>query len=332
MKRFNELSKEEEKRAVEVYKKAIVIDANNISIISSEYFQLSQESGITALFIGASRADIAGSMLRISELYSLIHENNDKVMHATTIEDIKEAKRKGKVAIVFNGRTVVIGEDLGLLTIFHKLGWRSIQIAEDRRNIFADGCGERTNCGLSDLGVDLVKEMNRLGILVDLSHAGYATAKDAIEISKKSVAFTHSNPRAMCDSRRNVPDELIKALAEKGGVIGVVPSGSFLSKTPPEELSVMELIDHIDYLAELVGIDHIAFGSDFSESMKGPHPIRARSGGPLRPYIGRKPPSISGVATVINISRGLIARGYSDKEILKILGENWLTLFEKVWK
>ena len=208
MKRFDELSKVEEERAMDVYRKAIVIDAQQTKRIErikngeeyTKFFQAMQESGLTVAVNSPLRGlegkapDFHMTLSYVNELYSMIDEHRNNVMQVTTIEDIKKAKKERKVAIVFGcGREFPIGDDLGLLTTFYKLGFRHGALSWNERSLAADGCLERTNSGLSDFGVELVKEMNQLGIVLNMAHSGEASSMEAIEFSKDPIIFSHNN-------------------------------------------------------------------------------------------------------------------------------------------
>jgi membrane dipeptidase len=230
---------------------------------------------------------------------------------------------------------------LNLLKIFYQLGLRICGLAYTRRNAFADGCGEKTDCGLSRIGELAVEEMNKLGVLIDLSHCGYTASMQAIDLSKDPVSFTHSCARGVYDHIRNLTDEQIKACAEKGGVIGVNAFSNYLHpKGLAEGATVAHSLNHIDYIVNLVGVDHVGIGTDTTESRTVDEALElARA----YPELGEPPKSVTlesirkryalkSIMEIRNYTRGLVARGYSDQEILKILGGNFLRLFKKVWK
>ena len=347
MKRFNELSEEEEERALNLYRKAIVIDAQEPAASPSranvQYIQTLQKSGLTAtvtlMYRGTApgrSADLHMALTTTNDTYSTIKNNCKNILHVTEADDIRKAKREGKVGLILGtSRIPPIGDNLKLLNIFHKLGLRVSQLTWNFGNQVGDGCSERTNRGLSDFGIEVIEEMNRLGILIDLSHAGDATAMDTVEMSKDPAIFSHSNPRGVFDNRRNVPDEPIKALAEKGGVFGVTFASSSLGagvQKSLEEITAEDVIDHIDYIVDLIGVDHVGFGSNFAHPIAKFHKWEYEAFPEMVPYAGLKPISLDRVSKLPNLARGLVARGYSDNEITKILGDNFLRVFEKVWK
>lgn len=202
-----------------------------------------------------------------------------------------------------------------------------------------DGLGEKTNCGLSKLGVQVVEELNRLGILIDLSHSGVATTMEAMQISKDPVIFSHANARSLCDNIRNLTDEQMKALSENGGTIGILALSPFLSNRAAQTGSTMEdYLNQIDYVRDLVGVDHVSIGLDLGEASKPEDFLRLRLRYPEFPLLDefkRKgiyaPKELENATTLSAITKGLVTRGYSDEEIQRVLGKNALRVFRDVW-
>jgi membrane dipeptidase len=205
--------------------------------------------------------------------------------------------------------------------------------------LVGDGCTERTNSGLSDFGVDVVKRMNELGIIVDLSHCGKQTSYDGIQFSDPPACFTHT----MCESiYRNHPraktDNQIRTMADKGGVMGVAALGYFVGPDPGGKTTIETYLDHVDHTVKVGGIDHVALCTDFpiqgikvwatKETWYEP---RLKSFKPS--YNVKWPPWIPDLdkpGRFRNVARGLNKRGYSDDQIEKILGLNWLYYFDTV--
>ena len=281
--------------------------------------------------------DIAGWIRRFSRL-------EDVYVSITKAEDIRTAKKGGKVGILMNFQnSTQIGNDLAQLDFFHDLGVRIIQLTYNIKNVSGDGCTEPTDSGLSHFGVKLISRMNALGIVVDVSHCGYKTTMDAIEVSKMPVAFTHTNCRSLHDHPRNKTDEQIRALADKEGYLGITCHPLFLGKGSSSTLNT--LLDHIDYAVNLIGINHIGIGSDFAGIHHYPDAIMIKSIQEDLPAQGWR--EEDGVKTwegfrsamqklkhwnmrYRDIIRGLLSRGYSDGDIEKIIGGNFVRFFEKV--
>lgn len=296
----------------------------------------------------------------VKEIYKFrrMCDETESAIIATTASDIEKAKLERKLAMIIGLQhlpfaTSYYPDNLAFLHALYMMGCRIMQLTYQRRNLIGDGCGERTDCGLSKFGIQVVEEMNKTGILIDLSHSGPKTTMEAIEISKDPVVFSHSNCRCLCDHVRNKGDELIKALAEKGGVQGI---GMFPVLLNLEKLPTMDdFLDHLEHVIKLVGINHVGIGLDFSVPQWPPHPDvdlqrriwkasreGARTNWPEleAPY----PTFVPGKGTYrieeldspskwkANISKGLDLRGYSSSEMKKILGENFMRVFRKVWR
>lgn len=346
-----ELSKEEEARALAIHRKAIFINALDDSpmINGSPSYMLNgfmselKKEGVTALHETIASAsgnwDMPQTIRAIGEWYDVFDQGHDKILLATTAADIKKAKREGKIAVILGFQHAPIEDKLYLLKIYHRLGLRVMEIVYSEKNNIGDGCNERTNCGLSNFGLRVVEEMNRLGILIDLSHVGDRTTMEAIELSKDPCCFTHSNPRALCNKARNKTDEQIKALAEKGGVMGLT---FFTHLIRDDKLPTFfgDYVDFIEYVVDLVGVDHVGTGLDVAYGVTVEHPVYKRL---LTKYASHYVEIGYTQAERLNwymseenrwfdITRGLVSRGYSDQEIEKILGLNFLRLFERVWR
>ncbi|GBD15971.1 hypothetical protein HRbin26_00866 [bacterium HR26] len=200
------------------------------------------------------------------------------------------------------------------LRLSYELGLRSLGLVWSRPNIFAEGVGpENRNRGLTGLGKRLVCECNRLGILVDVSHLNEAGFWDVLEVSERPIVASHSNARALCDVDRNLTDDQIRALAQNGGLMGINFHVGFLVEgaTSGAEVPLSALVDHIDHIAGLVGVDHVAFGSDFDGATM--------------------PDELADAAHLGNLIEELQRRGYDERAIAKICRDNWLRIFQAVW-
>ncbi len=183
----------------------------------------------------------------------------------SSLADIDRGRREGKLVIGVNSQeTVPIGEDLSRVEALYALGVRHMLLAYNVRNLVADGCAEVADAGLSNFGRQVVREMDRVGMIVDCSHTGRRSSLEAIELSKRPVIFSHSNAYSVCPHIRNVRDEQIRACAARAGVIGVVGVGAFLGDV---EARAESMFRHIDYIASLVGPEHVGFGIDYAKSM-----------------------------------------------------------------
>lgn len=293
----------------------------------------------------------AGSVHAIQKWMVRFQTYKDVIVQATTAEDIRKAKTEGKVANMFKFQnTTPISEDLNNLDFFYGFGVRIIQLTYNLRNFVGDGCTERQDSGLSDFGIRLVERMNKLGMLVDTGHCGMKTSIDAAEVSKVPMCATHSFAREIAFKKhpRGKTDEALKAIAESGGVIGVVAVPMFLKE---RDAHINDFLDHIDYIVKLVGVDHVGIGTDWGygvfprEYGIGEHPdslveimdreiITPESGSGFKPEhrVDRKAVMVGfeNCTKWSNFVLGLVSRGYSDQEIQKIIGLNWLNLIERV--
>jgi membrane dipeptidase len=229
-----------------------------------------------------------------------------------------------------------IENDLNRLQLFYDLGIRIVQVTYNERNLLGNGCYERVDDGLSNFGLDAIRIMNELGILIDLSHVGDKTTLDTIDASDKPVAFTHCNARSFVDHPRNKPDDALMALAERGGVVGANAWPSFLVKG--YESSITDYVDAIDDLVERIGIDHVGIGTDFCQDQ--PYSffqyLFAQQGIKVRPIPlpipdpHYHPFGFESPDKFPELINELALRGYLSEDIFKILGGNFLRLFREV--
>jgi membrane dipeptidase len=267
----------------------------------------------------------------ISKYRHWVRAHSDTLIQVETIDDVHRARREDKLAVSFDieGMNALNG-DVGMVDFYYRLGARQMLFAYNRNNLAGGGCHD-DDCGLTDFGRDVICEMNRVGMIVDCSHTGYKTAMQAIEFSQAPVIFSHSNARAVRDHERNIPDELIKAAAESGGFVGVTGVAKFLG---PNGSTVEHLVEHIDYLVEMIGPEHVAISMDsvLTTKASGANFARNREWWPESQYPedgleGYIPPE-----DFPKVTQTLLDRGYSEKNILGILGENYLNLATKIWK
>ncbi len=325
--------------ALELHQRSIVIDGLNISHWRDEevYVHL-HTGGVTA--INASVAVWEGTkqtLQNIGRFYRDFETYSRWIRPVMRVADIHAAKQEDRVGIILGFQnSSPIEDDLNLVEVFYRLGVRVIQITYNDLNFVGAGCYERHDVGLSQFGVDLVKEMNRLGMVIDLSHVGYQTTMEAIEVSEQPVWFSHANPMALRQHCRNKTDEQVKALVAKGGVVGANIFPPFLKKGYDSTLE--DFIDVLDYWVQLAGIDHVAIGLDFTENQSAEwfHWLMAgkRRDSTVYPLTLplKLPEGITRSDQMPNLTQALLTRGYGEEDIQKILGLNVLRLFERVWK
>ncbi len=247
----------------------------------------------------------------VDKFYTEI-DANPEIVAVTKRDEIVKAKREGKVCglLSMEGAEPLMGE-IAVLRVYYRLGVRMLSFAWNYRTPFADGLGaKRSESKLPELGVEALEAMNKLGMIFDVSHLTDSVFWDVADVMKGPFIASHSNARAVCNHPRNCTDDMIRAIADHGGVHGMNYAPAFV-KEGGEGATVEGLVDHIDHIVKLVGPDHVGLGSDFDG-------------------IGPPPEGIETVDKTPNITRVLVQRGYSDEDILKILGGNHMRVFKEV--
>ena len=237
--------------------------------------------------------------------------------------------------IIHFQNTLPLGDDLANYERFHRQGLRMVQVCYNRTNLVGDGCLEPGDGPLTPFGREVIREMNRLGMVVDLSHTGRRTTFDAMRASSSPPVFSHSNPLALCKNRRNIDDEQIRAVADLGGLVGVNAYPAFL-KQGGKGATVSDLVDHVDYLVDLIGPEQVGLGLDFCFLSPEIHAEMIASGEwSIEDYpddSGTYPIGLETPRQIPNITKELIKRGYPSDAMAGILGHNWIDLFKRVWQ
>jgi membrane dipeptidase len=302
-----------------------------------QYREWWESSGLTAASIGMDGSSFSNAMASIAVLTHAF-DAFDWLVKALTIHDIRRAKADGKRAAFINSQnSLLVEQDLDNLDVLYHFGLRVLQLTYNNMNFVGAGCTERTDAGISSFGARLIDRMNDLGIVVDTGHCGRQTTLDAVVLSRTPVIASHTCARAIGDHARGKTDEVLEAIANGGGVIGVVTLPSFL--TADAAPTINHFLDHIDYIAKLVGPEHVGIGTDWPLCM--PDWCIVKHQRELAPKDGFRPEDrLSTTDTLegmrdyrqfINITRGLVSRGYADEEIKGMLGGNWLRVLEAVW-
>jgi len=339
-KRANTLTEEEEKRAQEIYDKSIVIECLTWGIPpfkNPNYLLETRDAGVTATHftVPENHDHLHEALTKIAEWYEMAEQKGAII--AKVAEDIVRAKKeKRPCAIMGSQNGKIIEDDLRSIRILHTMGFRIIQLAHEEPNYIGTG-GSGPDSGLTRFGRKVVDEMNRVGILIDVSHCGDRTVMDAIKYSQKPIAMTHTNPRAKVDHHRNKTDEQMIALAEKGGVIGLTAWSLFVTEKRGIRPRIEDFLDLMEYVINVVGVDHVGFGLDLAPQWDwDPHDYdQFAAHFPHLTTVAREERNVEeldDVSKIRNIAKGLLARGYEDNDISKILGGNFLNLFAEVWK
>lgn len=370
------LSKTEEERVEKIIEENILISLHDHPVLfpedinqAFEYQRAGREftayeglsvSGLDAVFdymmdgtctitskMGWKWTDIVHDLgMRLSDL-----AHQDFAMHCRKVEDIIYAHETGRVAIIFGIESLTpIENEVDRIDVLYGLGLRSMGVTYGESNMLGSGRDELRDGGLTDFGYDAVKRMNKIGVLIDVSHAGDKTALDVIESSCKPVVISHSGARALNNTKRLVPDNVIQALAEKGGVIGIAacPNITRTEKHPKHDIE--SIMEHVEYCVNLVGVDHVGLGpdtlygdhvglyrvwADWSATNGLGHYPRGERPPPPSMDFDAMPEYVKGFenpSEFPNVVRWLVKNGYSDHEIAKIIGENALRLLRTVWQ
>ena len=246
-----------------------------------------------------------------NKIEEILAQNSRYIAQARTPEDIEANRKAGKKSILFaieNG--LALNHDIRNVEHFARRGVTYITLCHNGDNDLCDAASrtKNTHGGVSQFGAEVIKEMNRLGILVDLSHGGEKSFYDALEISKTPIVCSHSSCRALCDHQRNLTDDQMRALARKGGVAHITLYPGFLRKDG--EATILDALEHLKHAIDIMGIEHVGLGTDFDGD-----------GGV---------PGLADSSEMLNFTRHLLRRRYTDEDIEKIWGGNWLRLMRQV--
>ncbi|MGK0171254.1 MAG: membrane dipeptidase, partial [Gammaproteobacteria bacterium] len=311
---------------------------------SPKYIDWWREGGATAIAptVMGLRGNARSGFANIGKWHRHIRESANSLL-VLRAADIETAKVQGKLGLILHTQgTAIVEDELDLLDAYQAAGLRIVQLCYNTKNLIGDGAGERTDSGLSHFGVRFVERLNALHMIVDCAHTGHRTSMDAVEFSRAPVIISHANAIAVQDNARNVSDELIQAVAQSGGVVGTVGFPAFVTWDGQPTLD--QFIDDIAYKADLVGVDHVGLGIDYYQ---GQHLVeddakaKARyqslvSAGLWRPSEYPAPPykypqGIETPQTLPRLTERLMEREFSESEIRKILGLNWMRVYRDVW-
>jgi membrane dipeptidase len=326
-----------------VHESAIVIDATCPLAQRTEFLDWWIEGGTTALApTVASREGTAEALRRVA-FWRDLTARDERLRLVTRAADIEQAKQDGTLGIIIHFQGIgPIEDDLNLVEVFKTLGLGMMQLAYNVQSLAGAGCEVAVDEGLTPFGRDLIDRMNAQRVIVDCSHTGRRTTLEAIARSQAPTVFSHANPAAMHPSGRCISDEQIRAVAATGGLTGMVGFPAFVSSDRHPTLD--QFIDHIAYVADLVGIDHVALGIDY---FTGQVPVvddeTARKGYdqwvaaglwdpanyPPPPY--HYPQGIDTPRGLPNLTAGMLRRGFTPEDCHKVLGGNWLRVFRAVW-
>ncbi|MDX1465686.1 MAG: dipeptidase [Halomonas sp.] len=319
----------------ELHQDAIVIDGLVIAKWNRELFEDMRRGGLTAANCTVSVWEgFQATVDNIVRSNALMAESSDLVRPVRTAADISRAKEEGKTGIIYGFQNAHAFEDqIGYVEIFKQLGVGIVQMCYNTQNLVGTGCYERDG-GLSGFGREIVAEMNRVGIMCDLSHVGETTSREVIEASEKPVCYSHCLPSGLKEHPRNKSDAELKFIADHGGFVGVTMFTPFLRAGV--DATVDDYVEAIEYVMNIVGEDAIGIGTDFTQGHdqaffewlthdKGYARRLTRFGKIINPE------GIRTIGEFGNLTEALSRRGFSEAQVRKIMGENWVRVLRDVW-
>ena len=314
----------------------IVIDGLIVADWSPEVFGDMRRGGLTAANCTCCVWEgFAETMANIARWNGWFRAHDDLIVKARTTADIRKAKEDGRTAVILGFQNTSAFEDrLGAVELFKDAGVGIAQLTYNTQNLAGSGCYESSDSGLSDWGRELVAEMNRVGILIDLSHVGSRTSEDTIRESARPVAYTHCLPSALKPHPRNKSDGELRFIADQGGMIGVTMFPAFLQRGT--ESTVDDYVTAMEHVIGVAGEDHVAFGTDHTQGHgqeffdwithdKGTARRLVEFGEIVNPK------GVETIGQLPNLTAAMERAGWAEGRIRKVMGENWLRFLAEVW-
>ncbi|ERB64773.1 membrane dipeptidase [Vibrio coralliilyticus OCN008] len=323
-----------------MYQQRIIIDGLQYCNWDREYFQTLKSSGITAVHATIVYHENARETLsRFAEWNLRFEQNSDLIMPIYSMADVETAKQQGKVGIFFGAQNCSpIDDEIGLIEVMRRQGLLIMQLTYNNQSLLATGCYEANDTGITRFGKQAIAEMNRVGMIIDMSHSAERSTLEAIDLSSRPICISHANPIFAHDALRNKSNTVIKALTQRGGLIGFslypfhLPNGS--------QCSLEDFCQMVAKTAELFGVEHLGIGSDLClnqpqqvlEWMRNGRWSKAMDYGEGSASNSGWPdalPWFSGSKGMENIYNGLIRHGFSESEAGQILGDNWFNFLKE---
>ncbi|NQY64198.1 MAG: membrane dipeptidase [Alteromonadaceae bacterium] len=322
-------------QAQELHNNSIIVDGLVIAKWNRDLFEDMRRGGLTAANCTVSVWEgFKATIDNIVEFNKFYQDNGDLIMPVNHISDIADAKAQGKTGIILGFQNANAFEDqIGYVEIFKKLGVGVVQMAYNTQNLIGTGCYERDG-GLSGFGLEIVAEMNRVGIMCDLSHVGPQTSIEVIEASKKPVCYSHCLPLGLKEHPRNKSDEALQFIVDKGGFIGVTMFAPFLKNGINS--TVDDYVEAIDYVINIAGEDSVGIGTDFTQGHdQSFFEMLTHDKGNARRLtdFGKivNPEGIRTLGEFPNLTATMLKHGWSEAKIKKVMGENWVRVLADVW-
>ena len=308
---------------------------------SREIFEINREAGLDAVHVTVVyHEDYDEFLTRISEWNELFKNNSDLIFLGKDIKDIEKAKLENKTAIFFGFQNCSpIEDDINLVEKVHELGCRFMQLTYNNQSLLATGCYENVDSGVTNFGKEVIKEMNRVGIVIDMSHSAEKSTLEAIELSQKPIAITHANPSFWYKAKRNKSDTLLKNLSESGGMLGLSLYAHHLKDSSNCKLE--SFCEMVAKTADLIGVKNIGIGSDLClnqpdsvvEWMRNGTWTRAKNygeGSKDKPGFPKQPDWFIDARGFNSLETGLKKIGFNLEEVNDILGNNWFNFYKGI--
>ena len=308
---------------------------------SREIFEINREAGLDAVHVTVVyHEDYDEFLTRISEWNELFKNNSDLIFLGKDIRDIEKAKLENKTAIFFGFQNCSpIEDDINLVEKVHELGCRFMQLTYNNQSLLATGCYENVDSGVTNFGKEVIKEMNRVGIVIDMSHSAEKSTLEAIELSQKPIAITHANPSFWYKAKRNKSDTLLKNLSKSGGMLGLSLYAHHLKDSSNCKLE--SFCEMVAKTADLIGVKNIGIGSDLClnqpdsvvEWMRNGTWTRAKNygeGSKDKPGFPKQPDWFIDARGFNSLETGLKKIGFNLEEVNDILGNNWFNLYKGI--
>jgi len=307
---------------------------------SEKIFLQMREGGLDAVHVTISYHEVFREMVANIEDWNRHFESfPELIFHGRSGDDVRRARREGRTAIFFGFQNPSpIEDDIGLVEICYMLGARFMQLTYNNQSLLATGCYEEEDAGVTRMGREVIAEMNRVGMIVDMSHSGERSTLEAIEISNRPIAITHANPFFWHPARRNKSNNVLQALGQSGGMLGFSLYPHHLKGK--SGCSLTSFCEMIARTADLIGVDSLGIGSDLCQD----HPdsvvewmrvgrwtkkIDYGEGNASDSGFPEMPDWFKDNRDFPNIKKGLLTHGFSEKDVAAIMGENWLSFFDK---
>ena len=308
---------------------------------SRKIFEINKEAGLDAVHVTiVYHEDFDEHLNEIQKWKKLFEENSDLIFLGNNFKDIEKANKEKKTAIFFGFQNCSpIEDDINLVEKVHELGCRFMQLTYNNQSLLATGCYEKIDSGVTNFGREVIKEMNRVGIVVDMSHSAEKSTFDAIEISEKPIAITHSNPAFWHPAKRNKSSDLLKALSENGGILGLSLYPHHLKDTT--SCTLESFCEMAAKTADIMGVNNIGIGSDLClnqpdtivEWMRNGTWSKSKNfgeGSKSKPGFPKQPKWFEDARGFVNLEAGLKKVGFSDIETDGILGNNWYNFYKLI--